>query len=217
MQSFLKKVMKGDSSSQFQFYRQYYPLVLKFVEKKIGDSRDGEEIAQNVITSAIYCLPTYSGKNPFGSWIFGIARHEIADFYRKKKIKEILFSFIPGLETIAGKALSPETAMREVELKEKIILCLSALSEGYTYILRLRYIDELSLPEIAQKIGAVSTKAVEMKLRRARLAFKYYWTYGTGKTTAIFDLSARDVSILAQHFGIAYSPLPHPASDLERA
>jgi len=216
-QEFILELIKGDKPAQQKFFVQYYPQIFKLVSKKIGDSRDGEEITQNVITNAIYCLPSYSGKNPFSSWLFAIARHEIADFYRKKKLKEIIFSLVPGLEKIATKALSPETAMQEIEIKQKIIFCLASLSEGYAHILRLKYIDGLTLAQIAKKINAVSVKSVEMRLRRARLSFIYNWQNGSKKTAkTFFDLSSRDISILAKHFGIAYSPVPHPAKNLER-
>ena len=61
--------------------------------------------------------------------------------------------------------------MQEKETKKKIWQTLKKLSEGYSQILRLKYIEDLSMKQIAVKIG-ISVKAVESRLSRARLAFQ---------------------------------------------
>jgi len=203
----IKGVLQKRPVDLNKFQQVYYAKIESFVVQKIGDSRDIEEITQNTITNAIYCLPTFTGKTSLQSWIIGIAKHEVADFYRKKKIKEILFSIVPGLEGIISRALSPETALEEVDLKIKILSCLSSISEGYCHLLRLKYIENLSVAQIARKLGNVSVKSVEMKLRRARWAFIYYWHNDQSFKKVNLNFNSRELSSLAKHFGIAYAPV----------
>ena len=54
--------------------------------------------------------------------------------------------------------------------QEKNCEDLKNLSEGYSRILRLKYIDNLSMKEIGTKLE-LTVKAVESRLTRARLAF----------------------------------------------
>ena len=152
------------------FYRQFRSRLLSLIEKKVPPGV-AEEILQDTFLSAYMSWPAFSGRSSFFSWLAGIARHEIADYYRRQKIKEIVFSRLPFLKKIVSRALSPETVYEEKELKEKVKRTFARLSEGYCQILRLRYIDGLTVTELAKKLG-ISYKATESKLFRARLAFQ---------------------------------------------
>lgn len=145
--------------------------LIKFVAQRVSNPADVEDIVQETLISIYDSLPMFSGKSAFLTWCCGIARHEIADFYRKQKIKQIVFSRLPWLKNLVSQALGPELALQELETKKRIVKTLKNLSEGYRQVLRLKYIEELSMREIAQKLG-VTVKAVESRLTRARWAFQ---------------------------------------------
>ena len=142
-----------------------------FVAGKVGDNKDVEEIVQDTLLAAYDSLPTFKGDSALFTWMCAIARHEIIDFYRKKKIKKIVFSKLPFLENLVSKALGPELAYQELEKKKQILGTLKSLGEGYSQVLRLKYIDGLSMKEIAGKLD-ITVKAVESRLTRARWAFQ---------------------------------------------
>jgi RNA polymerase sigma factor (sigma-70 family) len=64
--------------------------------------------------------------------------------------------------------------LEKEELKKEVKKVLAALAEGYGEILRLKYIEGLSMAQIAAKVK-ISVKAVESKLSRARGAFRKEW------------------------------------------
>ena len=132
---------------------------------------DVEEIVQDTLISAMDSLPTFKGKSSEFTWLCAIARHEIGDFYRRKKIKQIVFSKLPWLKELVDEALGPELAYQELETKTRILRTFKNISEGYTRILRLKYIEGLSMKQIADKLN-LTVKAVESRLTRARLAFQ---------------------------------------------
>ena len=103
-----------------------------------------------------------------------IAKHELVDYYRRRKIKTFVFSHFPFLKNIVDKALGPELALEEREAKEKILLTFEKISEGYVEILRLKYMDGLSMREIAERLK-ITVKAVESRLARARKAFRKHF------------------------------------------
>jgi len=154
-----------------KFYSRYFRLVYGYIRKQINDEETAEELANIILLSAWNSLPYYEGKSSQKNWIMGIAKHKIIDFYRKKKIKTVLFSAIPALEDIADKSIGPEGESLKVELKKEIKEVLDELSGGYSKILRLKYIDGLRNTEIAKKLKQ-SYKAVEGKLARARHKFR---------------------------------------------
>lgn len=166
----IKEVIAGDQQAIKKFYQKYKLRLLNFIFQKVGRREDAEEILQDTMISAIDSLPLFRKNSSLYTFLCSIAKHEIADFYRKKKIKTFLFSHFPRLENIVFQALSPERALEEKEIKREVIRTLRSLSEGYSRILRLKYIDGLSYREIGRKLKK-SIKAVESQLARARQAF----------------------------------------------
>ena len=145
--------------------------LVRFVATKVNDRADVEDIVQETLISIYDSLVLFKGKSSFFTWACAIAKHEIADFYRRKKIKQIVFSRLPFLQGLVSEALGPELAYQELEAKTKIVNTLKRLSEGYARILRLKYVEGLSMRQIANQLN-LTVKAVESKLTRARLAFQ---------------------------------------------
>lgn len=150
---------------------KYRQRLINFVAKKVGDFSDVEEIVQDTLVSALDSWPSFKGKSQVFTWLCGIARHEIADFYRRKKIKQVVFSRLPFLEKLVSEALGPDLAFQELETKTRILKTFKNISEGYCRILRLKYMEGLSMRQIAEKLD-LTVKAVESRLTRARLAFQ---------------------------------------------
>ena len=170
-QKLINKILAGNKNAAGELYEKYSKKLLNFILLKIDISCDAEEILQDTFISALDSLPLFSAKSSFFTWLCGIAKHEIADFYRKKKIKTIFFSRLPILEELAGRALGPEEKLMEMEVKKRIKIVFKNLSEGYQQVLRLKYVEEYSVARIAKKLG-MTFKSVESKLFRARIAFQ---------------------------------------------
>lgn len=153
-----------------RLYSLLNPYLHQWFSTKVADLADREELVADSILSILDSLPRYRGDSKFGTWILAIAKHELVDYYRRRKIKTILFSAFPFLETIADKALGPQLALEEKEAKQHIYRTFQKLNEGNATILRLRYLEGFSVSEIALQLG-LSYKATESKLSRARQAF----------------------------------------------
>ena len=157
----------------------------KYLASRVNNPYEVDEILQETLISALDAYPSFKGKSAFFTWLCGIANHEIADFYRKKKIKTVLFSLFPFLEDLAEQALGPEQQLLKTEVETETVkqvkLTLMKLNEGYAEILRLRYYHHLSVGEIAKQLHA-SYKTIESRLSRARKAFEkiYRTDFGQG-------------------------------------
>lgn len=157
-----------------KFTKEILAHLKNYVFQKVSDNSEAEEIFQEVLVDASDSLLLFRQESSFFTWLCGIANHEIADYFRKKKLKTILFSHFPFLETIASEALNPDEFAEKEELRKEVKKVLAALSEGYGEVLRQKYIDGLSMKEIAKK-AKTTIKAVESKLSRAREAFRDRW------------------------------------------
>lgn len=162
------------------WYKKYYPGIRGFVEKKIDDQGLVEEMTNDILMAGFNSLSTFKHDCSEFSWLCGIAKHKIIDYYRKKKIKTILFSACPVFEEIADKALTPERDCLKNELKKEIKKTFEEIGEGYKKILRLKYIEGWKIEQIAEKLE-LSVKAVESKLMRAKVKFRENWNYDQKK------------------------------------
>ncbi|MDD4135601.1 MAG: sigma-70 family RNA polymerase sigma factor [Candidatus Shapirobacteria bacterium] len=162
------------------FYKKYYLGVKKFVGQKVDDEGIVEELTNDIMMAAMTCRSNFNGNCNEFSWICGIAKHKIIDYYRKKKLKTILFSISNEFEEIADKALTPERDVLKNELKEEIKKTLAELGKGYKDILRLKYIEGMKISEISKNLELTS-KAVESKLIRAKKKFREAWVYDQKK------------------------------------
>jgi RNA polymerase sigma factor (sigma-70 family) len=155
---------------------KYRIRLSRFIALKIEDEGVVEELTNDVLAAGMNAWEDFGHRCKDFSFLCGIAKHKIIDYYRKKKLKTILFSASPVFEEIADEALNPERDVLKNELKDEIEATMQELREGYGKILRLKYVDGLKSSKIAE-ILKMSIKAVESRLVRARKQFQTSWNY----------------------------------------
>jgi RNA polymerase sigma-70 factor (ECF subfamily) len=158
------------------FYQEYSPGILRYLIGKLPRDEDAQEILNDVFLDAIDGLPTLNKNTNLKAWIYKIAYHNIVNFYRKRKIKTLIFSQFPYLKIIAAEIHQPEFQLEKKEIKLRLEMTLEKLSHKYQQILHMHYIDELPIKVISLELN-LSFKATESLLYRARQQFiKYYET-----------------------------------------
>lgn len=164
------RIVARDRRALAAFYRTYAPKLRRFIQAKVNDTRDGEEILQDTLYGFLEAIRDFQGKSNLQTFLFSIASHKVIDFYRRKKMKQVVFSKIPQLEALMSPLVTPEDALDATLLKEKVARVLGRLLPNYRRVLVLKYFDSMSVSEIAGKL-AVSFKSAESQLFRARKAF----------------------------------------------
>lgn len=166
----VKGILAGNEKSLLTFYRYFSPKLLSFIKRQTPSTEDAEEILQDVLLSSLDSLRDFTFKSSLSTFLHAISKNKIIDFYRKKRIKKILFSQVPQLESLLSTILGPEEIFEEKQLRLKIEKALRNLSPKYRKILTLKYFDGLSVLEITKELQ-VSFKSAESMLFRARRAF----------------------------------------------
>ena len=170
-QQLLNRLKKGEAGAVREWYQQYFPRVKRVVDGRVSVGADAQEIAQDVFTSCLKHLPLFRGDSSIWTWMQRIARHEVADYYRKKYAKRALQTF-PLLDIILHEA-PPANAH---ETSEKVKQTLRELPAEYQELLLLKYVDKKRVKQIALEMDR-SVKAIESDLFRAREAFNTAYLY----------------------------------------
>lgn len=167
----LSRLLKHDKKAVREFYLLYSQALLNFIRRKIGNECDVEEIAQDTLFAFLEGARDFTGKCKLRTYLCSIAQHKIVDFYRKKKLKKIVFSQLPqGLEMLISQSVGPEELFDNQLLRGKIKNIFNRLAPRYSRILRLKYVEGRGVDEIA-KLLSCSFKSAESVLFRARKTF----------------------------------------------
>lgn len=174
----LQRLLSHDKKAVREFYVSYAPRLFNYIRRRLSDEQDIEEVAQDTLFAFLEGARDFTGKCSLNTYLCSIANHKIVDFYRKRKLKKILFSQLPpGFELLISEAHDPQAIFDNVLLTERITSIFQKLSPHYATILKLKYVEGRSVEEIA-RILSYSFKSVESILFRARRAFVKLYAEG---------------------------------------
>ena len=166
----VRKILTRDKKALHTMYRMYAPKLMRYISVKVASYQDAEEILQDTMFSFLEAIRDFHGRAKLTTYLFSICQHKVIDYYRRKKLRHFVFSQMPYLEELVSPLLSPEEELDAAVLKERLKKAFMAILPRYRTVLELKYIESLSVQEIARKI-ACTFKSTESQLFRARQAF----------------------------------------------
>ena len=125
-----------------------------------GRREHAEDLAQETWIRVLQRGSQYNGRQRFDPWLFAIARNLAIDYVRKK-LKAVQTVSLPNdrdaMLLLPSSGPSPFEAAARSEDAIRLAGQLQILSPLYREALLLRFQEDLSLPEIAQVLGAPVT------------------------------------------------------------
>lgn len=164
-QQLLTALKSGQPEAVRAWFARYQPRLSALIALKVSNAHDVEELVQETFLACLKHLPLFRGESNIWTWMQSVARHEVADYYRKKYAKKALQT-IPLSDWLLDQPVADAH-----ETAQKVSAALAELSKEYRELILLKYVDELRVKEIASKLNK-SIKSVESDLFRARQAFK---------------------------------------------
>lgn len=152
-------------------YDEALPAVYGYFVRRCGDRGTAEDLTSETFLAAMDAARKPSPPQLSVPWLIGVARHKLADHYRRARIP------VPVAEV-------PEPAEPvddwDVQL-DRIVAeqVLARLPEQHRIVLALRYLDDCSVGECADLIGR-TVQATEALLVRARRAFRAHYPQPEG-------------------------------------
>jgi len=174
-----KRVSKGDAGAFEEFFREYFPRLFRFTMTRVnGDADIAEEIVQRTMCRVVRRMGTFRGEALLFTWLCQICRSEMSAVYRQRGLHEnrtVPIEDHPAiraaLESISVDSDTPEKEQNKEELARFVRLTLEYLPAKYATALEMKYIRGCTVDEIGEYL-AISPKAAESVLSRARVAFK---------------------------------------------
>lgn len=165
----LRDIQQGDSAAWRAFYTSELPVVWRYAYALVGDRVVAEDISSETMLAMLRNLDKFDpDKCQIHAWLRGVVAHKVADHFRQMSRQR------KTLESVRHNSGPEQELSKPIEIEEKrqrILRILDCLPEKQRMSLEWKYIDRLSVREIAKRLGK-SDKSVEALLFRARREFR---------------------------------------------
>jgi RNA polymerase sigma-70 factor (ECF subfamily) len=175
------RVLSGDRGAFDELFHQYFDRLYRFALVRLRHDRDtAEDVVQQTLCKAMDKLATYRGEAALFTWLCQICRNVIADTWRSHERtgqRHVPFEdsdeIRSALESLSSVAVDndPQRAALHADLERLVQVILDHLPGHYGDVLEWKYVQGLSVGEIAARLH-VGPKAAESLLTRARDAFR---------------------------------------------
>jgi RNA polymerase sigma-70 factor, ECF subfamily len=170
-------MLGADEDAFDEFFADYFPRLFRFAVLRLADHDVAEDVVQNSLISAVRHLGSWRGEATLFTWLCTICRREISA-WEKRTSRRVIVSLAeddPGiraaLESIGAAAEAPDAGLARADTGRIVQLVLDHLPPRYSRALEWKYLEELSVDDIAVRLQC-SPKAAESLLTRARDAFR---------------------------------------------
>lgn len=153
---------KTDAQAFGGLYDVYYLKIFNYILRRIADVPTAEDITANVFIKALQQIHRFTWRGlPFSAWLYRIASHEIANYFRDKHTRhaslEVLMQ-VKGFEPVSEIDIEALYAAEQQKIARhqqfiKVQQALLRLPDKYQQVLSLRYFEKKPIAEISLIMG----------------------------------------------------------------
>jgi len=144
-----------------ELYKQYYSKLLSFINSKVRNIHDAEDILSEVFIKIHNNIDKLDSNEKLTSWIYTITRNTIIDFYRKN-------NKTPPLQEFKEES-NVDEKKEEKSIHDELSNCLkpmiNSLPDNYKEVLLLSEIKGLKQSEVAKELGLSAANAKSLIFR----------------------------------------------------
>ena len=166
---YVEKVLAGNSSAFAYFVNNYQGMGINIAYQICNNMQDAEDIVQESFVKAYKNLHTFRLDSKFSTWFYRIVFNTAVSHSRAKVwiIDDEVESTTAGL----ASDINITTQLEMNERSEVVTHIIENMPKAYGLILKLFYLEEHSIKEVAE-ITSLNNSNVKVMLHRARKMFK---------------------------------------------
>ncbi len=154
---FVYYIAMGVGQDSFiSYYEKYKDKIYLYFLYRVNFNRDtAEDLTSEVFLKALKSFENFDHNRSFQAWIYAIAHNHLVNYYRTAK-REV---------ELTENIFSTKEDIKKIEVNYELDLVLkeiNGLEDSDKEILLMRFVDELTNPEIADLLdkeeGAIRTK-----------------------------------------------------------
>lgn len=162
---------QGNNEAFDALLLRHQSRVYNYIYQMVKDRNLADDIFQETFVKAINTIRQgrYTDNGKFQAWINRIARNLVIDFFRQEKVEASVSADDGNFDVLNRKDLSEDTiedVMIDTQIKSDIRMLIRNLPKAQRQVLVMRYYQNLSFKEIAEKTGV----SINTALGRMRYA-----------------------------------------------
>ena len=164
----IRRCQRGDRQAFETLIRQYYDYVSGFLLKATQYALLAQDLTQETFLKMIRSIETFdcNGAAGMGTWLVTIAKNCYVDYLRKNRIVR---EDVDDLPLSDGKDVSDLVARRLQY--QKALAAIDSLPPEQGLAIRLKYVESLTLQEIAQRFG-VPQKTIKSRIHEGTVKLR---------------------------------------------
>lgn len=174
----VRRAQAGDQFAYEELVRIHQPRLLAVIGGIMRRGEDVEDVAQQALLKAYLSLKRFDLRSAFGTWLYKIAVNECWDYFRKKKVRPLVYESSLSDEQIRQMEGLPEDregafshgsidAARRCEQRDLLDRLLIELDEQDRVMLVMKEVAGFTVEEIGDVLE-LNTNTVKVRLFRAR-------------------------------------------------
>jgi RNA polymerase sigma-70 factor (ECF subfamily) len=152
-------------------YDRALPQVFGYLRTRVGTEATAEDLTAETFLAAVQAIERRAVSDLTVAWLIGVARHKLVDHWRREAREARHLRSLPDESVV-------EDDLDERFERARAREVLAELGAHHRAALTLRYLDGLSVPEVAEALDR-TVHATEALLVRARNAFRVAYARGT--------------------------------------
>ncbi|MFN5370733.1 MAG: sigma-70 family RNA polymerase sigma factor [Bacteroidia bacterium] len=169
-----RAVAQHDQAAYAELLDRYKESVFYLLMKMVNNRDDAEDLTIEAFGKAFKNIEQYTPNFAFSTWLFRIATNNCIDFIRKKRMVTVsldkTFEGDDGGEMtmdVRSNTLDPEENLIRKQKNVLMQSLVTKLKPRYRTLVEMRYFQELSYEEIAEKLD-LPIGTVKAQLFRSR-------------------------------------------------
>jgi RNA polymerase sigma-70 factor (ECF subfamily) len=174
----VRRAQAGDQFAYEELVRIHQPRLLAVIGGILRRGEDVEDVAQQALLKAYLSLKRFDLRSAFGTWLYKIAVNECWDYFRKKKVRPLVYEANLSDEQVRQMEGLPEDrdgafshsgvdAARRAEQRDLLDRLLVELDEKDRAMLVMKEVAGFTVEEIGGVLE-LNVNTVKVRLFRAR-------------------------------------------------
>jgi RNA polymerase sigma-70 factor (ECF subfamily) len=145
----VQRAQAGDDAAFTQIYERYAPAIYRYIYGHVQDATVAEDLHAEVFARMFEGLPRYQERGwPISAWLYRIAHDRSIDTLRAQYRRQHI-----SLEKWGGMCEGPEQSVGLQLDCEELHRSLDTLTTDQRQVIQLRFLAEMSIQEVAQRLG----------------------------------------------------------------
>ncbi|MCH8131782.1 MAG: sigma-70 family RNA polymerase sigma factor [Myxococcales bacterium] len=166
----VERIRRKDQAAFNLLYDRYFQRIYGFVQVRLRNRADSEEVVQEVFTAVFSGIGTFRGTSAVLGWIYGIAKNSVNNHIRRASAQALRIEraeFELSRSSFSLDAYTPEERLTLSRCEDVLRERLDSLPDWHAEVFVMRHLENLPIPKIAERVSR-SSDAVRSSLYRAK-------------------------------------------------